>query len=643
MAVTDAPLSQLQSLTLDVSELKLVGSGVPDFVIFPAPGSSATTVTIDLLSLQGLNQILTSASVPVGTYLGLTMSYTNPQATDLSGVAQNVQSNGTEINGVLVPPLTVTASSMQSIQVDIDLQRSVIDLGGNNVFLAPVMLLRLVGASQSLPLQGLTGLVTSRDQANDRFRLGLRFNGGALGGGGQIAVQCDGQTSFTDTQGNMSTGGVTATLMAGDLITLDGRLQAGSVIAADSVTLISRPGSGGPITGPPVALIAGTLLSVDSNASTVTLRVSRAFGPPSGGLPAPFQDLTVSVTGNTQIHRGATALTLADLTPGNFARLVAGNATGSVAVDIAELPSRVSGVVTSIQAGAGVNGADRVEFSPAAVNQIPASALSFLPGSLQVDVSANFGLQVGSSIRVLAFFDGSVLLKTLGLRGATGAVPQPPTVPPTASNVLTGRVANGTSASVDSNGDIEFSLQLGGPSGPIVPVLVSQNASLTLTTSAAPLPLTVSQAVSELNSNPSFVEVEGAGTNNGQSFVANRALRIVRSVTLPPQPGPGPGPLPSFTLAGNITGTATLGANNDISFVLNLAGGPLPGPTIIANVTVDPAAQMLVIDRQGGAMLVTAQQAQMELNSGPFAVEVVGSSPFMQGQFTANIALRIFR
>ncbi|MCA8940601.1 MAG: DUF4382 domain-containing protein, partial [Planctomycetes bacterium] len=61
LSIKDAPLSALQTFTIDVSKATLKGSGVTaDAQIFPAPNSNATSVTVDLLSVQGFNQLLSA-------------------------------------------------------------------------------------------------------------------------------------------------------------------------------------------------------------------------------------------------------------------------------------------------------------------------------------------------------------------------------------------------------------------------------------------------------------------------------------------------------------------------------------------------------------------------------------------------------
>jgi hypothetical protein len=152
-------------LTLDVSDITLKGAGVADFSLF----NSATPVTIDLLSLQGLNQLFASAAVPVGRYHSIDFTFANPQAADMAGAVQTVNVANNILHGVFAPPLVVTQSSTQSIQVDVDLQRSVIDQGPTALFLAPVVLVQVLGANQTLPLRQVRGQVTSVDTAADQF------------------------------------------------------------------------------------------------------------------------------------------------------------------------------------------------------------------------------------------------------------------------------------------------------------------------------------------------------------------------------------------------------------------------------------------------------------------------------------------
>jgi len=638
IAVTDAPLSSLRSLTIDVSKMTLKGVGISDAQVFPDPNSGASTVSIDLLALQGLNQLVANAKIPVGTYAALLIEFSNPQAEDQQGVAQVVKTASGSIAGIFRPTLRVTTSSQQSVQLDVDLKRSVIDLGGNELFLAPAVLVQVLGQTQSLPLRRLRGIVEAIDTAKDRFALRVRFQGGASGGGGRVKVQCDGQTTFSDGQGNQSTGNVTSRLAVGDILAVGGSLVAGAVDADAVIRLGTKPPNAPtPPTVPPVVQLAGTLLSVDTGAGSITLVIQRAFAPGGTTAPAAFSPAVVSVTNSTNIHHAGQPAKLSDLVPGNAVFVLAdkGN-TGLTAREIGEGPAAILGAVSSVAVGGGASGRDRVSFAPKAVNQIPAGMLKFLPASLQADLPAGFlAPSAGDPFRIRAFFDGSSLLVSPG--PSVGPPPPPPPGTPPPSAKLRGTVTT-PPATQNNGGGIDFVLHLGGPSGPDLRVSVDAKAELLAAdpSSGQVTRLTVAQAIAALNSAPAFVEVEGSAGNSTGGFVADIALRIVSKGVQPP-PGPK-----NDHLVGRILGSAQILQGGGIRFVL-VVPGPGPGLVLPVTVFVDSQARRGLFVKGSKPKPLTAAEAVAELNKNPPGIEVSGTFDRVNLIFKAHEALAIFR
>ena len=642
VAVTDVPLAQLQTLTLDVSAITLKGAGnTADAAIFPA-GTGTSSVTIDLLALQGLNQLLANVAVPTGTYYGIEFTYSNPQATSVAGVAQTVNNAGPTILGVFGPPLNVSANSNQAVQVDIDLSRSVIDQGNDTIFLAPAALVRVLGAGQGVPLQSVRGVVVAIDTAADEFVMALRFRGGAAAGPGRVRVINSPNTVFNDGNGTTVTGMTAASLTQGDLVAVDGLLTRQGV-EADEVRLVQTGQGPTPAPAPPaVVQLTGTILAVNSTASTLSVRVGRAFAPSGATAPARFSDVTVNVGANTQLFRGRNAVTLADLAQGNRVEVL--GALNNQAVDarsISERPSLVVGTVTAVTGAGPVT----VSFTPSSVNQIPAANLAFLPSSLSVDVPSFVAPSVGDTFRVVAYFDGTATLSARGLpSNIIGPAPPIPPQPQPAQRTLVGIPAPNTTATL-SNGEIDLQLQLGGPSSPVVPVTVtSAAAKLELQPGTAPMTITAQEAVNLLNGGTvQVVEVEGANATN-TAFVADVSLVLVTSTsTTPPAPSPTPlpSPTPSDHLVGLVGNTATINNAGQIEFTMV---PPFPAPNVTPiPVTVQTGARLVVLSPFAPPQTVTAAQAVSLLNGGQIqAVEVVGTFDPATG-FDASVALRIFQ
>lgn len=588
LALSDAPLSQLATFSLEITGAVMKGTGATqDATIFPT-ATSAATMSVDLLSLQGLNQLFAQATVPVGNYGRVEIAFSSVTATDLQNVAQNVTALGNTLVGVFAPAVNVTANSTSTIQVDVDLSNSVFDLGGNDVLFAPSVV--VTQTNQPIFLHAFPAAVVSVDAQNDRFvvnQLVSRLNSRLSG---SITVQCDANTVFFSLNPPTATPGSTTPVSqqvgVGDNVLVKGSLLNG-VVVADRVSELSTN-----VAGPARTSMGGVITAVDTNASTLTFKVLNAVG--TGTLPARFSDVTVAVSTATLLHRGRTSQQLGDFTPGNTIRAaLTSTATGWDANKLNEEPSMVRGVVNSVTANAGVaQGTDLLSMTPEWVEQIPVPVLgSIVPNPLTADVPANRGLVANDPIRIFGFFDGTAHFQTPGHGHPIGIIVPPhqrpthpvgpgnnPPNPPHGPNppapqpphqhriVFGGDVAASTTATVNTAGDIEFTLAVPFALGSQnLAVTVLQTANLQIQSQSGIATATVNQAVAALNATPSHVIVSGTAAPIQGAFEADLGLKILvypaplnpaappatggGSVTNPPnapspQPGPPPAPAP---------------------------------------------------------------------------------------------------
>jgi len=668
LTIKDAPLSELATFTIDISNAVLKGAGNADATIFPGPNAPTNAnVTVDLLSAQAFSVLLSSATVPVGNYYAVEITYANPQAVTTANVTQTIQRAGSTLMGLFSPTLQVSANSSQTVQVDVDLQNSVVDLGPTSLFLAPVVIVDVL--NQATAIQQVMGLVTSITTASDKFEADIMFYGPNSPRGGSVEVQCSATTGFKNGTGAVTTGNVTAQLLVGDVVSIDGTLLAGTITA----TMVQRlpntqPGIGaGPNFSfpgglPPFTDITGTITAVNATAGNITLRVQQAFGP--GTPPAPGSTVVVNVVSTTTMTRGNTTQTLADFVPGNMCYCYANAVTaGWEALDLTEAPAYVTGTVVSIGAGT-TAGLDLLTFTPVAVDQTPVAQLPFVPTTMTADIPTGSGLTASASVGLVGFFDGTAHFDAFG-RNATGpgggngggfpGFPGP-IVLPTPGNVFNGTLATTSTAALTTAG-VEFTLDLMrfGTTGPsTLNVTVPTTATMQMMgVTGAMVTLTAAQAVTEINNagNNTLIEVEGSNAPVGSAFVADVSLFILKAnVTLP---GPGPGPSYEY-YAGNVTAstTATTTTSGGVSFSLDafpvqIQPFPLPNPSPVAlNVTVTSAATMTMWSGSGAPVTLTAAQAATELTSAAgnanVTVEVVGTAAASNGAFTADVSLTIW-
>jgi len=702
VTVKDAPLANLQSLTIDVSQIVLKGNGTPDVTVFPAMSGSTGTVNVDLLSLQGLNQILSSASIATGDYYAVDVTYANPAATDISGNAQNITTVGNRMLGLFSPALSVTSGSSQAIQVDIDLQRSYTDLGGNAGFLAPVVVVNVI--TNAVPLRRFPAFVQSVDVTNDRFEADLAFFGSGApqaGNSGSVTVQCDSMTTFVDGQGNITTGMVTSNLMAGDLVEIDGSLLGGTVTASSVARYATtQPGggntgggnngggnTGGGNTGggttnpggilPPVVDLSGTIVGVNPMTNAIDILIDSISGPGTN-LPQTFSTISLEVTSNSALHRGPITQTINDFVPGNYCYAFAQEVqrSGQVAfeaLDVDEYPSLVTGTVVSATAGAGRMGADLLVLTPERVNQLPLSRLPFIPSPLKVDVPAGFSAQTGNTVSVFGFFDGTDYLISVG-----GSMGNPNTRPPTtgggntggggnpgggtgggSSVTFSGIVAANSQASLSSRGDVLFTLDVGG-SGSRLNVTTLAAATMELIdVGAQRYTLSPYQASEVLNANPTAVEVVGSNVPNGTAFTADISLTIwgdpnsIPTSTTPPGSGNGGGGNTGGNPGGGNTGgggSTTPGRDIIFGATANAVTGfvPLtftlttPNSSTSISVLMLGGAQLLLIDANNQTNAQpTLQELVTALNTQGTNAECVGTLNSSSNSFDCTVALTV--
>lgn len=674
LTIKDAPLSDLASFSIDISNAVLKGAGNPDATIFPGPNAPTNAiVTVDLLSAQAFSVLLSSATVPVGNYYAVELTFSNPQAVTHAQVAQTVQTANSTLVGLFTPTLQVSTGSSQTIQVDVDLQNSVVDLGPTSLFLAPVVIVDVL--NQPTAIQQMRGLVTSLNVTADSFVADILFYGANAPRGGSVTVQCSSTTGFKNGSGAITTGNVTAQLVVGDVVSVDGTLLAGTITA----TMVQRlpntsPGIGaGPQFGfpsglPPFTDITGTITAVSTTASTISLRVHQAWGP--GTPPSPGTTVTIDVVSTTTMSRGNLIQTLADFVPGNKCHCFAdATATGWEALDLSEAPAMVSGTVVSLVPGT-TTGLDLLTFTTVSVDQIPVAQLPFIPATMTADIPSGSGLTANANVGLVGFFDGTAHFDAFGrgafpgnggpgsIGGGFPGLPGPIPMPPM-GHVYAGTLTASSTAALTAAG-IEFSLDIfrSTPTGPsALNVTVTSAAAITMFgASGLPVTLTPAQAVAEINSsgNGTLLEVEGTAAPSGTAFTADVSLLILKGNSTLPGPGPGPGPGPtayyeSGTVTASTTATVT---NSDVVFSLDawpmqIQPMPLPNPTpVTLTVTVTSAASMTLWNGNGPATTLTAAQAAAELTAAAGSqnvnVEVIGSAAASAGAFTADVSLTIW-
>lgn len=176
LAMTDSPSDAFQAVTVTVSSATLIGSSDPVEIPFP----DGQPITVDLLDLDGINQILATASIPEGTYGKLRLQVTDATVTYADGATQSVDlvANG-KVDLNFRGPITITAGSTTAIQLDFSAADSIklASTGSGKLILRPQIFVSTTPTSDdgtTPPIDDLEGVIASRDDAARTVTLNVR-------------------------------------------------------------------------------------------------------------------------------------------------------------------------------------------------------------------------------------------------------------------------------------------------------------------------------------------------------------------------------------------------------------------------------------------------------------------------------------
>lgn len=659
LAISDAPLESLSSFTIDITGATLHGTGsTQNAVVFPAAGGPST-ISVDLLSVQAMSQLIAGAQIPAGTYSHIEIQISGVAALDSNAVIQNITTLSNTLTGHFVPQLTVTGSTNHTISLEVDLESSYFDMGGNNGLLTSA--LRVEVTSNPVHAHAFPGVVVSADAQLDTFVCDLHGVGSHGGAGGVVTVKCSGATDFITLNPRAVVSGsvtpVSTQVSAGDRVVVKGALVSGAVLASS----VMRVGTGAPASAS--YSLHGTILATDTVAATMTFKVTRSSGPHP--RPAKFTDITVDASSAVVIHGGPA--TLADLKAGNYvhveAELSGGLWTASL---ISEEPAFINGIAVSVAANGGVQpGTSLLTFTPVRVNGIAVAELgAIIPGTLTVDIRNNANVQANDRIRVFGYFDGSAHLQTPGpgrpgsglgpvQRPAPNPNPQPgpqpgPTPPPQGARPFAGTVSGNASMNASGGIILPMTLTQFGMSAD-VSTTVTSSATIELLSRSGVSIISAADALVHLNAEarPSAVVVWCSNPPAGSSIIADIILQIVVDMSgnmpSPPPPPAGPPPTPIVvTVTGNLSvgSTAVVNAMGGVEFDLDVTGGGQAGPTLFVTATSGASMQLL---GPGGLVAVNANDCAALLNSAGATtmIQLEGTVAASGAQFVADIRMLI--
>jgi hypothetical protein len=134
--MTDAAFTELTSFPITITEIDLLSTGGGVVKVFPPASSPSATLTVDLVSLRGRQELVALQSVPAVAFNGAQIAFQNATATT-GVVGQTVTPAAGVFTTQFPESITVTPGQFSSIVLDIDGATSVVSTSPATVNFIP--------------------------------------------------------------------------------------------------------------------------------------------------------------------------------------------------------------------------------------------------------------------------------------------------------------------------------------------------------------------------------------------------------------------------------------------------------------------------------------------------------------------------
>jgi len=201
LAMTDAPSDELEALTVTIESATLIGE--PGQV--PIPLDDAP-ITLNLLDLDGINQILAAASVPAGRYSKLRLQISNATVTwpDETTEPVTIVADG-KVDLNFQGAIEIADGGATTIQLDFSAEDSLklTETGGGKLILRPQIFVTTGLAADhpdNPPIDDVAGIVGTVHEDDHTFDLWLRSGAHVTVAvtDATTIVSHDGEASFVD-------------------------------------------------------------------------------------------------------------------------------------------------------------------------------------------------------------------------------------------------------------------------------------------------------------------------------------------------------------------------------------------------------------------------------------------------------------
>jgi hypothetical protein len=176
LALTDSPSDAFEAVTVTISSAALLGESSPVTIPFP----DGEPITVNLLDLDGINQILATASIPEGTYSKVRLQVSEAFVTYADGSTESVRlvANG-KVDLNFRGDVTVSADQPIVIQLDFSAADSIklTTTGSGKLILRPQIFVSTTPTSDdgtTPPIDDLAGVIVSRNDTDRTLTLNVR-------------------------------------------------------------------------------------------------------------------------------------------------------------------------------------------------------------------------------------------------------------------------------------------------------------------------------------------------------------------------------------------------------------------------------------------------------------------------------------